>query len=449
MVASALAWAWSIPPTNVTLSGGVTEVRSGYMMHFSEDPLVDTCTVAWDSAAFKTWYNAGSTGDSLTKLVFKGTRVRAATVYTTNIFPTAATTHLLFALTGSTSLDSVRFKATVVRGDSASFTVFEGRHRGDHQGTWKTLDTTAVVVLARSNTFTGPTQTVYGSVPIWRLIQTSLIPEVKDTSKWWIDATDTARHYSNVPVVWSGAYRRFLNTTKFDSADGTVIKTVRSRINPGATDTGLVITVPGATNVAMDLYDGTNHASITAAGGVVTRNLNTTVWTRKTQGTNIVFTSAAVAVREALHNAIPVGGNVYLGAICAASDTLIVDAIEVITGDSMSATGGTNTTVISWSVGTDSNATGGGTPSVAEVTLIAAGTINGAPYTANQITTHSQYGSDILPSPGNIAPKLYIGATKAWLNWGGTPNAEGAAVLKARCVKVFARWAGAGPAPNN
>jgi hypothetical protein len=113
---------WSLPPYNLVISGGVTAVRAGYLMSFSEDPLVDTGTIAWDSAGFKTWYAATSTGDSITKGVVKATRVRAATIYTTNIFPTATTTHLLFALTASTSLDSVRFKATVVRGDSLAFT---------------------------------------------------------------------------------------------------------------------------------------------------------------------------------------------------------------------------------------------------------------------------------------------------------------------------------------
>jgi len=158
---------WSLPPYNLVISGGVTAVRAGYLMSFSEDPLVDTGTIAWDSAGFKTWYAATSTGDSITKGVVKATRVRAATIYTTNIFPTATTTHLLFALTASTSLDSVRFKATVVRGDSLAFTAvtatnFRGALTGNastattaaaNTGTWKTLDTSAVAVLARKNTF--------------------------------------------------------------------------------------------------------------------------------------------------------------------------------------------------------------------------------------------------------------------------------------------------------
>jgi hypothetical protein len=135
IVAAAMA-SWSVPPYNLVVSGGVTAVRAGYGLTFSESPLTDTGTIIWDSTGFKAWYNAGTTGDSMTKLVYKGTRVRAATIYTTNIFPTAATTHLLFALTASTSLDSVRFKATVVRGDSSDWVAVSATNlRGRLTGT--------------------------------------------------------------------------------------------------------------------------------------------------------------------------------------------------------------------------------------------------------------------------------------------------------------------------
>jgi hypothetical protein len=172
IVAAAMA-SWSVPPYNLVVSGGVTAVRAGYGLTFSESPLTDTGTIIWDSTGFKAWYNAGTTGDSMTKLVYKGTRVRAATIYTTNIFPTAATTHLLFALTASTSLDSVRFKATVVRGDSSAWTAvtatnFWGALTGNVagnastassaaalSGTWKTLDTTDM----KSHTLAGKAAT--------------------------------------------------------------------------------------------------------------------------------------------------------------------------------------------------------------------------------------------------------------------------------------------------
>jgi hypothetical protein len=149
----AVALAWKIPPTNATITGGVTAVRAGYGLTLSEDPLVDTGTIIWDSTGFKAWYNAGTTADSITKGVVKATRVRAATIYTTNIFPTAATTHLLFALTASTSLDSVRFKATVVRVDSLdAVAVHATQLRGD-----STISTVSQATRGRFTTAYIPT----------------------------------------------------------------------------------------------------------------------------------------------------------------------------------------------------------------------------------------------------------------------------------------------------
>ena len=98
-------------------TGTVTAVRKGYGLTLSEDPLADTGTIAWDSTTWKTWIAS----ESLNAVTYKATRARVPTVYTTNIFPTATTAYMLFALTGSTSLDSVRFKATVVRGESLDF----------------------------------------------------------------------------------------------------------------------------------------------------------------------------------------------------------------------------------------------------------------------------------------------------------------------------------------
>jgi hypothetical protein len=251
---------WSFPPPSTYVpDSAVRAVRAGYLMNFSEDPLIDTGTVGWDSSAFKTWHAT----ESLNAVTYKATRARVPTIYTTSIFPTATTTYMLIALTGSTALDSMRIKATVVRFDSLDGTVVTAsRIRGDLQSTWKTLDTTAVPVLARANVFTGVTQTISGAVPTWRLIQTN------DTSKWWIDATDTTRHYSNKPVVWSGAYRRFLNTTVIDSSTGPVIQATRLRGGKGYYSDSLI----GVTGDFSGKITGTSTMAITGAstltGGV-------------------------------------------------------------------------------------------------------------------------------------------------------------------------------------
>jgi hypothetical protein len=208
LLATAVFAQWSLPPSSTYVpDSAVRAVRAGYLMNFSEDPLIDTGTVGWDSAAFKTWHAT----ESLNVVTMKGTRGRFATLF-------GATLSGNFLGGGTDSIGNI----LVYQGTRGRFT---NLFATDVQATWKTLDTTAVAVLARANVFTGVTQTISGAVPTWRLIQTN------DTSKWWIDATDTVRHYSNKPVVWSGTYRRFLNTTVIDSSTGPVIQATRLRGN--------------------------------------------------------------------------------------------------------------------------------------------------------------------------------------------------------------------------
>jgi hypothetical protein len=169
-------------------------------------------------------------------------------------------------------------------------------------------------------------------------------------------------------------------------------------------------------------------------------------WARSQQGTDLTWTSAAIAVRCTLKNLVPTGGNVYLGAIGAATDTFSVYEIHYVTGDSISATGGTNSAQMAYAVGTDSNATGAASLIGNEVTLIASGAVNVSIRGANQFSTYVEYGSDLYGT-NKCTPKVYAGASKVWFNWGGTPNAEGKQVLKLLGVKVYARWAGLGVMP--
>jgi hypothetical protein len=167
-------------------------------------------------------------------------------------------------------------------------------------------------------------------------------------------------------------------------------------------------------------------------------------WARSQQGNTIVFTSNALAKRDTIKNLTASGGNIFCGPIGVASDTMMVTAVEYITGDSMSATGGTNTAVYAFSVGTDSNATGNATLNLLEINLVAAGMVAVTIRGANQISTYAEGGTDLYGA-NKCTPKIYTGATPVYFNWGGTGNAEGRLTFKIRAIKVYAQWAGIAP----
>jgi len=213
LAATALAQAWGIPPYNLVVTGGVTAVRAGYGLTFSESPLVDTGTVIFDTTGFKTWL----AGDSINFTTVEATRARVPTIYTTNIFPTAATTHLLFALTASTSLDSVRFKATVVRVDSLDVTAitaanFRGPLTGlastasssaALSGTWKTLDTTDMKSHTLAGTAASAT-TAAANTGTWKTKDTTYFGRLGTAASWTAIQTFTAGYIVGASGVTVG-----------------------------------------------------------------------------------------------------------------------------------------------------------------------------------------------------------------------------------------------------
>ena len=172
--------------------------------------------------------------DSLGAVVMQATRGRFGTIY-------GATLSGNFLGGGTDSLGNLRVvqatrgRFTNIFGNGAGVTAVDAAtlQTKDTTFSWplasnaaklQTKDTTYFARLSSSNTFTGVSQTVSGAVPMWRLVQTN------DTSKWWIDATDTVRHYSNKPIIWMGAWRYFLNASKYDSMFGTSMTATRAYV---------------------------------------------------------------------------------------------------------------------------------------------------------------------------------------------------------------------------
>jgi hypothetical protein len=194
-------------------------------------------------------------------------------------------------------------------------------------------------------------------------------------------------------------------------------------------------------------YADSIDRAVAMADSCVRRDVSVADWERGQQGTDLTFTSSAFAVRETLINLLAMGGHVFLGNIGLATDTFMVYVVHYYTGDTFTATGGTNTGQISIGAGIDSTPAGGGTPSGGAVTLVKAHLLNTlASSGVAQISTYAEYGSDLYGA-NKVTPKIYAGLTTVSFNYGGSPNADGKLRLKVAGIKVYARWAGLGPMP--
>ena len=179
--------AWHIPPTNATITGGVTAVRAGYGLTFSEDPLVDTGTVTWDSTAFKAWYSVAGAGESLNLLVLKATRGRFTDLFADSVSATA-------------------LEATTIYGDlQGTWKTLDTTDIWSHdlQGTWKTLDTTDLIAHAlagKAATAGTADSTSGGAVRAWSVLNGFTWFGMKCDSGLWAADTTTL-------TIWAGSRR--------------------------------------------------------------------------------------------------------------------------------------------------------------------------------------------------------------------------------------------------
>ena len=157
--------------------------------------------------------------------------------------------------TAPTVISATRFRGALIgnvtgnaSGSSGSCTgnAATATTAGANTGLWKTWDTTTVANLARSNIFTGPTQTISAAVPTRKLVQTN------DTTYEQIGADDTVREYTNVPREFTGKWRQMNGTTNL--------------VGTAGADTTRVLTVTSGQNIGTPTHYGAGLSDITVQG---------------------------------------------------------------------------------------------------------------------------------------------------------------------------------------